>query len=215
MEVAERAVGGRAIPPMDYVACVAARLPELITGPGDFVLRRWRQDDAEMLGNAVMDSIEHLRPWMPWTVDEPLPVVQRRTLIDDWGRGWLAGGDVVMGVFMNGSVAGGCGLHHRIGPGGLEIGYWTHSAFLRTGIATAAARMLTDVAFAQTAVERVEIHHDKANVASAGIPRKLGFSLVREVQDGADTAAEIGLSCEWQLTRDAWTRAHAQFSPAP
>lgn len=213
LEIAKRAVDVGPISPMAYLPGVAARLPELITGPGKFVLRRWRHDDAEMLEEAVMDSIEHLRPWMPWAADEPLSVMQRRTLIDEWERDWLGGGDVVMGVFVNGSVAGGCGLHHRIGPGGLEIGYWTHSSFLRTGIATSAARLLTDAAFAQADITHVEIHHDQANVASAGIPRKLGFRLVREVRDGADAAAETGLSCEWQLTRDAWDRSRAPLPP--
>ena len=28
-----------------------------------------------------------------------------------------------------------------------------------------------------------------------------------------DAPAEIGLSCEWRLTREAWDRTHAQRSP--
>lgn len=160
-----------------------------------------------------MDSIEHLRPWMPWAADEPLSVVQRHTLMDEWERDWRAGGDVVMGVFVDGLVAGGCGLHRRIGPGGLEIGYWTHSSFLRTGVATSAARLLTDAAFARADIERVEIHHDRANVASGGIPRKLGFRLVGEAHDGAGAAAESGVSCEWRVTREVWGRARARLPP--
>jgi RimJ/RimL family protein N-acetyltransferase len=111
-----------------------------------------------------------------------------------------------MGLFLEGVVAGGCGLHHRIGLGGLEIGYWTHPAFLRRGIATAAAGLLTEAAFARAEIARVEIHHDKANQASQGIPRKLGFAFVREVPDEVAAPAEVGISCEWQLTRDDWTR---------
>jgi hypothetical protein len=38
---------------------------ELITGPGELVLRHWLQDDTETLGDAVVHSIDHLRPWMP------------------------------------------------------------------------------------------------------------------------------------------------------
>lgn len=155
------------------------------------MLRRWLREDAEVLGVAVTESIEHLRPWMPWVAHEPLPIRERRALIKGWERDWLAGGDAVMGVFLNGAVAGGCGLHHRIGPGGLEIGYWTHPLFLRTGIATSAARLLTDAAFEQTDITHVEIHHDKANEASAGIPRKLGFRFVREFQDGPEAPAEV------------------------
>jgi ribosomal-protein-serine acetyltransferase len=189
------------------------RLPELLTGPGPVVLRRWVQGDATAIGKAVTDSLEHLRPWMPWIAQEPLSIMERRALIDVWERDWLAGGDVVMGAFVDGVVAGGCGLHHRIGPRGLEIGYWTHAAFLRMGIATSAVQLLTEAAFAQAGITHVEIHHDKANVASGGIPRKLGFRLVRQVRDSAEAPSEIGLSCEWQLSRGRWRHLRSQPSP--
>lgn len=179
----------------------------MIAGPGGLVLRRWVREDAEILGRAVADSLEHLRPWMPWIAQEPLSVTDRRRLIGEWERDWLAGGDVVLGVFVDGSVAGGCGLHHRIGPGGLEIGYWTHAAFVRTGVATAAARLLTEAAFTRADIDRVEIHHDAANLASAGVPRKLGFRRVREVSDGRHAPGESGISCEWQITREDWNRS--------
>jgi hypothetical protein len=34
--------------------------------------------------------------------------------------------------------------------------------------------MLTNAAFTVPEITQVEIHHDKANVASAGVPRSLG-----------------------------------------
>src|ERR1700684_748732 len=105
---------------------------------------------------------------------EPLSVTERQALIDSWYPEWLAGGDVVMGVFVDGAVGGGCVLHRRIGPGGLEIGYWTARRFLRQGIATTAAGLLTDAAFSDPAITRVEIHHDLAHHASGGVPRTLG-----------------------------------------
>jgi ribosomal-protein-serine acetyltransferase len=191
---------------------VRDRLPDLITGPGALVLRRWVHDDIEIISEAVSESVEHLRPWMLWIKQEPLSVADCRARIDEWERDWLAGGDVVMGVFVDGLVAGGCGLHHRIGPGGLEIGYWTHPSFLRKGVASSAARLLTRAAFARADITHVEIHHDKANEASAGIPRGLGFQLVREVADTAQAPAEIGISCEWQHTRETWSGFATQTS---
>lgn len=180
---------------------MANRLPEHITGPGELVLRRWHREDAAILAQAVTESLEHLRPWMPWAAQEPLSLDERTELIDRWEREWLAGGDVLLGVFLSGSVVGGCGLHRRIGPGGLEIGYWTHPTFLRQGIGSTAARLLTDAAFANKEITHVEIHHDKANEASAAIPRKLGFQLIREVPDDPQAPGEVGISCEWRLTR--------------
>jgi len=170
------------------------------------VVRRWLPADAQALTNAVTQNLEHLRPWMPWAAHEPLSVTERRERIEAWEQDWRAGGDWVLGIFVATAIAGGCGLHDRIGPGGLEVGYWTHCSFLRTGIATSAARLLTTAAFARSDITHVEIHHDKANTASAGIPRALGFQLVREVRDEAEAPSEIGVSCEWQITRDTWTQ---------
>ena len=183
---------------------MSGRLPDCIVGPDALTLRRWARDDAAQLGEAVADSVEHLRPWMPWIAHEPLSVGEREALIDCWDQEWLTGGDVVMGVFVDGAVTGGCGLHRRIGPGGLEIGYWTARRFLRQGIATTAAGLLADAAFSDPAITRVEIHHDKANQASAGVPRKLGLRLARERVDEIQAPGESGISCEWQITRQQW-----------
>lgn len=191
---------------MSYGRAVTGRLPEKIAGSDSLTLSRWIQEDAEKLGRAVAESVEHLRPWMAWVTREPLPLQERRALINGWEEEWLAGGDVVMGTFIDGEVAGGCGLHRRIGPGGLEIGDWTAKSFLRKGTATTAARLLTDAAFACSEITRVEIHHDQANRPSAGVPRHLGFELVREVHDEVEAPGETGVSCEWQITREDWHR---------
>jgi ribosomal-protein-serine acetyltransferase len=183
---------------------VSGRLPGHIVGPDGLTLRCWARDDAAQLGEAVADSVEHLRPWMPWVAHEPLSISNRQALIESWHQDWLAGGDVMMGVFVDGVVAGGCGLHCRIGPGGLEIGYWTARRFLRQGIATTAAGLLIDAAFSDPSITRVEIHHDQANQASAGVPRKLGLRLARERVDEIQAPGESGISCEWQITRQQW-----------
>ena len=181
-------------------------LPDHVVGPDGVVVRRWARDDAPALVKAVTESAEHLRPWMPWMAEEPLSVAQRLTLIDTWERDWAAGGDVVMGVFVGDRVAGGSGLHRRLGPDGLEIGYWIHTAFTRQGLATLVSALLTDTAFGMPDVRRVRITHDKANVASGGVPRRLGYVKVDERQDGVDAPGEVGISCQWEMSRDQWER---------
>jgi RimJ/RimL family protein N-acetyltransferase len=168
------------------------------------MLRPWRVDDAEALGEAIAANIEHLRPWMPWIASEPLSLDARRELIAAWQRGSDEGGDRVFGAFCDGAVVGGCGLHRRIGPGGAEVGYWVHVHHLRRGYATEMAATLTDMAFAAGDVDRVEIHHDRANVASAGVPRALGFELVSEKPDEITAPGEEGVECVWRITRAAW-----------
>ncbi|HET9719597.1 MAG TPA: GNAT family N-acetyltransferase [Solirubrobacteraceae bacterium] len=179
-------------------------LPDRLPGPDGLVLRRWRPEDAEALAEAVRTSAEHLRPWMPWVAHEPLSVAERAKLIRSWERDRRRGGDVVLGIFLGGQVAGGCGLHRRLGPGGLEIGYWTHAGFVRRGLATLASALLTDAAFARPEINRVQIRHDKANARSGAVPRRLGFTLLEEVPDEVQAPGEIGISCQWQITRDQW-----------
>jgi RimJ/RimL family protein N-acetyltransferase len=179
-------------------------LPEHLEGYG-LTLRRWRPDDADLLHHAVVESTDHLRPWMDWISQEPRTVEERRQMLIRWEQDWLAGGDAAYGVFVDGgAMAGGCGLHHRGGPGALEIGYWLHPSFLGRGIMTAAARLLTDAAFDIPGIERVEIHHDKANTASRGVPQRLGYELVGERADPRAAPAEIGIDCLWRITRNGW-----------
>ncbi|HTX32632.1 MAG TPA: GNAT family N-acetyltransferase [Solirubrobacteraceae bacterium] len=178
-------------------------LPQHLEGYG-MTVRTWRPGDEDLLHRAIVESTEHLRPWMEWIREEPRTAAQRRATFLRWEEERRAGGDGIYGVFLDGAVAGGCGLHHRLGPHGLEIGYWTHAAFVRRGVATGASRLLTDAAFAMPSIEYVEIHHDKANLASRGVPEGLGYELLGERPDPRDTPAEVGIECVWRMTRSRW-----------
>jgi hypothetical protein len=72
-------------------------LPERLESADGLLLRRWVASDAETLARAVAENTNHLRPWMPWVAEEPLPLERRREMIDQWEREWLQGGDVVTG----------------------------------------------------------------------------------------------------------------------
>lgn len=100
--------------------------------------------------------------------------------------------------------AGSCGLHRRIGPDGLEIGYWIHPAFLRRGLATRVAHVLTGAALVVPGITRVEIHHDKANQASAGIPRELGYDWLGEASDEPVAPADTGIEWRWAMDKETW-----------
>lgn len=191
------------------MAC-AAPLPDRVEGPGGLLLRRWLPDDAEALGRAMAESAEHLAPWMPWAAQEPLALERRRKMIGDWERDWGRGADVVLGIFLDGQIAGGTGLHRRIAPDGLELGYWIHPGFVRRGLATESARLLTNAALALPGITHVEIHHDKANLASAGVPRKLGFELIAEVPDEPETTGDVGIECRWRMDAERWARLTAE-----
>ena len=123
-------------------------------------IRPWQVNDAPALSVAIIESIDHLRPWMPWIATEPRSLAERQSMIARWEKEHRAGGDMVFGMFIGAIVVGGCGLHRRLGPSGLEIGYWVHAAHVRRGYAARVAAMLTSLAFSFPEIELVEIHCD-------------------------------------------------------
>ena len=166
-------------------------------------LRRWTTSDAPQLSAAVEANLEHLRPWMPWVIAEPLSPEDRIALIDQWQAEWERGGDVVIGVFLDGEVVGSSGLHRRRGPSTLEIGYWVHrDPHPARRCHRDRLGSLTNAAFTVAGIDRVEIHHDKANVASDGVPRRLGLHGRRETLDAITSPGEVGIDCRWVIGRD-------------
>ena len=177
-------------------------------------LRHWRVEDAEAQERAIAESLEHLRPWMPWAAGEPKPLEARVAMIREWEAERRAGTGEYFAVLLDGVVVGSSGLHRRIGAGGVEIGYWIHPAYTRRGLATEVARQLCERAFADPGLDRVEIHHDRANVASGGVPAKLGFELVGDTPRTPEAPSEEGVERVWRLTREAWTAGRAGPPPA-
>jgi RimJ/RimL family protein N-acetyltransferase len=142
------------------------------------VLRCWDPRDAPLLKDAIDSSLDHLRAWMPWARHEPQTLAQKVELLREFRGQFDLGADSIYGIFDAGEerVLGGTGLHPRIGPGGLEIGYWIRADAAGRGFATESTAALTRVAFEVAGVERVEIRCAPENLASAAIPRKLGYS---------------------------------------
>ena len=115
----------------------------------------------------------------------------------------------VFGVFRDDVIVGGAGLHRRGGHDAVEIGCWVHVDHLRRGYATETSQALTDASFLLSGVTRVEIHHDKANSWSEGIPRRLGFTFIDETPDTVVALGEIGIDCRWVMCRRTWEKTHS------
>jgi ribosomal-protein-serine acetyltransferase len=174
--------------------------PDELIEHGPVTLRRYRETDVDAVFQAVTESADHLRPWMPWAA-----AYSRQSAAEflakaarDWADGTEYNYAITTG---GGTLAGGCGLMARIGPGGLEIGYWVHRAYTRRGLATAASAALVEQAFRLPGIERVEIVHDELNVASGGVPRKLGFTEVGRRALDAPTPEGSGIGVVWRQFR--------------
>jgi RimJ/RimL family protein N-acetyltransferase len=171
------------------------------------VVRCWQPQDAPLLKDALDSSLDHLRPWMPWAHDEPKPLDEKIELLRGFRAAFDQGEDFVYGVFDRDErrVLGGSGLHRRVGDLGLEIGYWIRADAAGNGYATEAAAALTRAGLAVEGIDRIEIHCDPRNHASAAVPRKLGFhheaTLARRLRDPDGTARDVMI---WTLFADAF-----------
>ena len=165
------------------------------------VLRRWREADADLCLRLVTESLEHLRPWMPWATDD-YGLAEATSYMQQCEKDWTAGAAFPYLILASGQPAGSAGLMARIGDGGMEIGYWVHPDFTGRGVATSAAAALTEAAFALPGIDHVEIHHDVLNLASGRVPEKLGFSPVGTVAPRFTPApGDSGTTQIWRISR--------------
>lgn len=188
-------------------------IPDTVIGDR-VLLRTWRQSDVADLARLVARNLDHLSPWMPWAIQDQPDLDERRAIKAEWEEGRLAGGDAYYGVFVDGVAVGGTGLHRRVGPDGLEIGYWIDRDHTRRGLASEAVRVLTDAAFGLDWVQAVEVHHDVANLASGGVPPKVGYRMVQDRLRRPLAPGELGVERVWRVTREEWARLSARVKAA-
>ncbi|MEV0251800.1 GNAT family N-acetyltransferase [Nocardia sp. NPDC050712] len=171
---------------------------------GGIELRRWLPADEVTLHRIVNESLAHLRPWMGWVTqvgEHPRETV-RQSLAEAAGA-WESGAAYGFAVLVDGRAVGSAGLRRADEPGVWEIGYWIHPAHTGHGYAGAAAAALVEQAFALPGIERVQIWHDAANLASAVVPPRLGFTEIARRSPARDplTPGEIGIDVVWERLR--------------
>ena len=177
----------------------ADKRPNELIEHAPVTLRRFRAEDVDALFHAVTESLDHLRPWMPWAADYSRASAEE--YLAGSIKGWDEGTEYNYAILTGDALAGVIGLMTRCGPGGLEIGYWVHRAYTGRGLATAATAALVEQAFGLPGVDWVEIVHDEQNVASGQIPRKLGFTEVERRPLDPPPPSGTGTGVVWRLTR--------------
>jgi RimJ/RimL family protein N-acetyltransferase len=140
-------------------------------------LRCWKPTDAAALLEVVGKSKPALEVFLPWARNEPTTLDQKIELLRGMRGRFDLGQDYAYGVFSRetGEIVGANGLMPRIGPAGLEIGYWTATEHTGKGYCTEGSAALAHHALVTLGVDRVEIHCEPQNGPSNAIPKKLGF----------------------------------------
>jgi RimJ/RimL family protein N-acetyltransferase len=163
-------------------------------------------DAVDDVVSAIEASFDELHRWMAWAQTMPTRELlvgltgENLTLFDDdqqWSY-WMREID-------GGALVGSAGVHPRGRVGELEIGYWVRSDRTGRGYASEAAAMLTSAAFdSPLGIDVVRISMDRANHASAAVPRRLGFTLDEEYERDIVTPGHSGRGIAWTVGRDEW-----------
>jgi len=132
--------------------------------------------DAKEAAEVVRRNLGHLKPWMPWAVDE---------YSEDHARDWIRrtlesfanDGSFNALIILNDRIIGSIGFHDLDRPNRhASIGYWIDKEEEGKGIITRACKVLIDYAFNELDINRIEIRCSAKNSRSAAVPERLGFT---------------------------------------
>ena len=161
------------------------------------VLRRWRREFADAAVAAIKASLDELIPFMPWAsaaYDREAAIA----FVEHSDNGWTGGSEWNYAIFTpDDDFVGSTGLHDRVGPGALEIGYWIRSDHTGRGYATMSVVALAEAALTLPGINQVVIRHDAANAKSGAVAARAGFREVDRRPGEIAAPGAIGIEVTW------------------
>lgn len=137
-------------------------------------IRPLEMRDAPAVYRAVDESRVEISRWMDWC-RPTYSVHDAMEWIGSCLRGSEEGASFQFGIFDGRRFLGSCGLSHIDARGGVaNLGYWVRTRATGRGVAPEAARRVVDWAFAETALERIEILAAVGNRRSQRVAEKIG-----------------------------------------
>lgn len=159
-------------------------VPILLDIPESFeterlLVRALRPGDGKEINEAIRESLNELKPWMPFA--RSMPAVEeteqyvRESQIAYLGRTTL---NMLILRKEDGKYVGNIGLHHVDWDcRRFEIGYWIRSSCSGKGYMTEAVNGITDFAIHALEASRIEIRCSALNERSAAVAERAGFTL--------------------------------------
>ncbi|MEV2254621.1 GNAT family N-acetyltransferase [Streptomyces sp. NPDC050147] len=162
------------IPDVVPAGALARREQPVVPVPGGLILRPWSPDDAPVVYEAFQDPV--LQHWHPREADS---VDEARGWIDGWRKAWPEERDAHWAVAdaSTDAVVGRISLRQIVlADGQAEVAYWTMPSARGRGVAPRALTALSDWAFDEIGLHRLELTHATANEASCRVALKTGFA---------------------------------------
>jgi RimJ/RimL family protein N-acetyltransferase len=182
-------------------------LAPLETTIDGLLLRCYRPGDGPALQLATISSYEHLRPWMPWATAEQT-LDEAEALCRRFCAQYLLNENFVIGIWIDGELAGGSGFHLRDGglsSGTADIGMWTRAAYAGQGLGTRALRAMLQWGFRDWHWQRLTWQCDTRNIASARVAEKGGMQREALLRSSMlDVGGQRSDRYLFALLRDEW-----------
>lgn len=146
-------------------------------------LRPPKLGDGIIINSAILESFDSLHRLMPWAKTRP-SIQESEEFSRQAAANWILknNDEPYLPLFIfdrkTNQFLGATGFHHFSWEiPCLEIGYWIRTQSTGQGLMTEAINAITQYAFQQLAVKRIEIRCDINNVRSKKIPERLGYHL--------------------------------------
>lgn len=163
---------------------------------------------AQLLVELNSENRTYLREWLP-IIGNLTTLEEFQTFIKAGLKRFAENDGWQSGIWYRGELAG-C-INYRFFNWTVkqtELSYWLGQSFTGKGIMTRAARKLTEYAFDELGMNRVEIRCATGNMASRAVPERLGFTqegILRQnfwkYDHWLDSVVYSMLAAEWEQKR--------------
>lgn len=156
--------------------------PVMIDFPESFnterlTIRSPQWGDGADVNEAIRESVEELRPWLPFAENIP-SVEESEASVRKARLRFLERSDLMLHIRDKATdeFVGSSGLHRMDWKArSFEIGYWVRTSRSGEGLVTEAVRGIEQFAIVHLQANRLEIRCDARNVRSASVAKRLGY----------------------------------------
>jgi ribosomal-protein-serine acetyltransferase len=143
---------------------------------GIVAIRKYRDGDAELLYEAVRESVAEVSLWLPWchegySIEESRDFIATRN-VRSQGDEWYSFAvlDQASGRFLGGVGINFINRIHQFA----NLGYWVRTSAAGRGVATRATRLAARFGFEELGLNRIEIVAAVNNLASQRVAERAG-----------------------------------------
>lgn len=167
----------------------------------DFILRKWRREDAQSIAEAADNPkiAMNLRNTFP----SPYTLADAEWYVND-SISKEGHGQLTRAIEVDGKAVGSIGVFVKddVYEKSAELGYWLSEDYWRKGITSRAVREICREAFASFDIIRIFAEPFAYNAGSRGVLEKAGFTYEGTMRNGVYKNGSVHSYCMYSLLRE-------------